>query len=90
MENNYSHNGPAEEVQALIEQKIAYTRKLTKHIESIRQAALGIDYQTRVQLSQIERKVLEKLAETHEEIKDLVRIHNNAARSGYVQGTLFE
>lgn len=70
---NYSYGTLSPEVRAQIEEKKQYELRLTNLLEDIRQAALGIDYQTRVHLRQIEKRVISKLIDTEIEIKKIIR-----------------
>lgn len=78
------------EVQAQILEKREYERRLGDLLEDIRQAALGIDYQTKVHLKQIEKRVMSKLMDTEFDIKRIIKDYRNNNLVDKKQGKLFD
>lgn len=86
----YSWDSFSEETKTRIQEKKQYERRLNDLLEDIRQAALGMDYQTKVHLKMIEKRVISKLVETEIEIKKIVKEHVNKQKLDSAQGTLFD
>lgn len=84
----YSWDSFPEDVKARIEEKKRYEKRLGDLLEDVRQAALGIDYQTRVQLRQIEKKVIDKLFDTRVEIENIIK-SAKTQETNRMQGKLF-
>lgn len=93
MDNNnqqISWNSFSPETQARIEEMRNYERRLGELLEQIRTAALGIDYQTKVHLRQIEKRVVKKLIDTEIEIKKIFKEAVEENRVKQYQGKLFD
>lgn len=93
MDNNDQHiswNSFPPETKIRIEEMRNYERRLGELLEQIRTASLGIDYQTKVHLRQIEKRVIKKLMDTEMEIRKIFKeaaAENNAKQ---YQGKLFD
>jgi phosphoenolpyruvate synthase/pyruvate phosphate dikinase len=78
------------ELRGLYFEKISYSRRLQDLLEDIKSAALGIDFQSKIQLRNLEIKVLKKLHETEIEIKKLVNDNKEEFKKFSTQGKLFK
>ncbi|MEN9820708.1 MAG: hypothetical protein RL176_610 [Pseudomonadota bacterium] len=87
---NYSWSDFPKEVQSKIMEKMNYEKRLGELLEDIRQAALGIDYQTKVHLRMVEKRVLTKLAQTESEIRQIFKDEVAKLAREKNQGTLFD
>lgn len=86
--DQYDFNSFPEDVKLRIENKRQYTRRLNDLLEDIKSAALGIDYYTKADLKQLEKKVIHKLHETELEIIDIVSKYQSEYKNAH-QGKLF-
>lgn len=85
--NNFQINP---ELKSMYAEKISYSRRLSELLEDIKSAALGIDFQTKIQLKNLEIKVIKKLHETELEIKKLVNDNKEEFKKISNQGKLFK
>lgn len=93
MDNNdqqISWNSFSPETKTRIEEMRNYERRLGELLEQIRTAALGIDYQTKVHLRQIEKRVVKKLIDTEIEIKKIFKEAVEENKVKQYQGKLFD
>lgn len=87
---NFSFNNFPEEVKSRLIEKRAYEEKLTLLLEQVRQAALGIDYQTKVHLKMVEKRILDKIIQTEADIKNIISSTKSKLNELQKQGQLFD
>lgn len=88
--SNYSWNGLPEDTKAILTEKKLYEEKLTTLLENVRQAALGIDYQTKVHLKLVEKRIIDKLIEVEADIKTIISSTKSKINTLSKQGKLFD
>lgn len=88
--SGYNWDMFSEEVKANLTEKKLYERRLGELLEDIRQAALGIDYQTKVHLKMVEKRVIKKLIETRSDIDAVIKKAIAEAKLVEMQGSLFD
>jgi hypothetical protein len=77
MENRTPGTSPQlnlpQDIMDLIQEKLDYEKKLVILLEDIKQAALGIDPQSKMELRILKNKVIAKLQDTNHEIREIIK-----------------
>jgi len=88
--DKYSQYSIDKDFAAFLEEKSRYAEKLTRLLEEIRLAALGIDKQSQRELRNLERKVIDKLMVTKHEVEKVLKQHRLELKELKNQGKLFD